>query len=36
MSELLFEPVGKVFLAGFLAGLSDPRFEEALVAARHG
>jgi hypothetical protein len=28
--------LGKMFLAGFLSGLSDPRFEEALVVARQG
>jgi aminoglycoside phosphotransferase (APT) family kinase protein len=28
--------LGKMFLAGFLSGLADPRFEEALVVARKG
>jgi len=28
--------LGKMFLGGFLAGLADPRFEEALVVARQG
>jgi aminoglycoside phosphotransferase (APT) family kinase protein len=28
--------LGKMFLAGFLSGLADPRFEEALVVARQG
>jgi hypothetical protein len=33
--ELLYE-FGKMFLAGFSAGLTAPGFEEALVSARRG